>query len=276
VVIEKLETAVQKLDDFMQSQGLAYAPEEVPNLQGDAARSQFINLFKEVQRLKTQLDQYTDLTTENVATIEQVLPRDQLQGFRGVYLETAQRLKEQQERGNDSQEVQQLEFEFVLFASTIIDYDYIMGLIARYTAATPGKEKMSRQQLIGLIASDAKFMDEREEITDYINTLQIGEALTEKEIRTGYERFKTEKNARQLAEIAAKHGLEAGALQRFVERIMQRMIFDGEQLSDVLAALGLGWKARTQKELALMDDLIPLLHKLAHGREISGLSAYEQ
>ena len=57
---------------------------------------------------------------------------------------------------------------------------------------------------------------------------------------------------------------------------MQRMIFDGEQLGDLLAPLGLGWKARTRKELALMEELIPLLHKLAQGREISGLSAYEQ
>jgi type I restriction enzyme R subunit len=37
----------------------------------------------------------------------------------------------------------------------------------------------------------------------------------------------------------------------------------------------LGWKARTQQELALMDDLMPLLKKLAAGRDISGLSAYE-
>jgi type I restriction enzyme, R subunit len=53
------------------------------------------------------------------------------------------------------------------------------------------------------------------------------------------------------------------------------MIFDGEQLSDLLAPLELGWKVRTQKELALMDDLMPLLKKLAQGREISGLAAYE-
>ena len=43
-----------------------------------------------------------------------------------------------------------------------------------------------------------------------------------------------------------------------------------------MAPLGLGWKARTQAELALVDELTPLLHKLAQGREISGLSAYEQ
>ena len=54
-------------------------------------------------------------------------------------------------------------------------------------------------------------------------------------------------------------------------------IFDGEQFSDLFAPLELGWKARTQKELALMEELIPLLLKLrAEGREISGLSAYEQ
>lgn len=54
------------------------------------------------------------------------------------------------------------------------------------------------------------------------------------------------------------------------------MIFDGERLSDLMAPLGLGWKARTQKELALMEELILLLHKYAQRRDISGLNAYEQ
>jgi type I restriction enzyme, R subunit len=55
-MITTLETAVKTLDKFMRSQGLTYAPEEVSNLKGDEARGQFVNLFKEVQRLKTQLD----------------------------------------------------------------------------------------------------------------------------------------------------------------------------------------------------------------------------
>jgi len=277
-VIGQLETAVEKLDAFMTSQGVAYAPEAVVNLKGDAARSQFVNLFKEVQRLKTQLDQYTDLTPEDAETIEQVMPPDQLQAFRGVYLDTAQRLKVQQEKGGDaaSPEVEQLDFEFVLFASAVIDYDYIMGLLARYTQAKPGKQKMSRDQLIGLIQADAKFLDERGDIAAYIDTLKVGEGLDEKMIRQGYEAFKAEKSTRELVEIAVKHGLKAEALQAFIDGILRRMIFDGEQLSDLMAPLGLGWKARTKRELALMDDLIPLLHKLAQGREISGLGAYEQ
>ena len=50
----------------MKSQGLACAPlRGVPNLRGDAARAAFVTHFKEVQRLKTQLDQYTDLTDDH-------------------------------------------------------------------------------------------------------------------------------------------------------------------------------------------------------------------
>ncbi|MEQ8178787.1 MAG: type I restriction endonuclease subunit R [Amphiplicatus sp.] len=278
VVIRKLEDAVQKLDAFMKSQGLDCAPDAVPNLKGDAARAVFIERFKEVQRLKTQLDQYTDLTEENAVAIEQILPKENLLGFRGAYLETAQRLKAQQDKGSEkpSEDVDQLDFEFVLFASAVIDYDYIMGLIARFSQQTPGEQKMSREQLVGLIQSDAKFMNEREDIAAYIATLKAGEGLSEKTIRDGYTRFKAEKEAAELAKIANEHGLAKAALQAFVDGILQRMIFDGERLTDLMEPLGLNWKARRVKELDLMADLLPLLTKRAGGRDISGLSAYEQ
>jgi type I restriction enzyme R subunit len=281
VVIQKLAAAVQQLDDFMKSQGLETAPEAVPNLKGDAARACFIERFKEVQRLKTQLDQYTDLTEENKAAIEQVLPNEQHRGFKGAYLETAQRLKEQQGKmkGDDRQgtdAADQLDFEFVLFASAVIDYDYIMGLIARFSARGPGKSKMTREQLIGLISADAKFMEEREDITAYIATLQAGEGLSETVIREGYARFRAKKSADEIADIAGRHGLTKDALQNFVDGIFERMIFDAEKLGDLFAPLDLGWKARTRAELALMEDLHPLLTKRARGRDISGLSAYEQ
>jgi type I restriction enzyme R subunit len=65
-------------------------------------------------------------------------------------------------------------------------------------------------------------------------------------------------------------------LQAFVDGTLDRMIFDGEELSELFAPLDLGWRARSQAETALMQDLYPLLVKRAGGREISGLSAYEQ
>ncbi len=189
VVIDKLKTAVKKLDTFMQSQGLTCVPEQVVNLKGDNARAKFINHFKEVQRLKTRLDQYTDLTEDSKNNVEQVLPINTLNAFKGMYLETAQELKRKQNAGNQNNDenktLQELDFEFVLFSSAFIDYDYIMGLIAKSTQTS--KQKMTRQQLIDLICSSSNLMDERDDIVAYINSLPVGQSLNEKEIREGYQ-----------------------------------------------------------------------------------------
>lgn len=278
VVIDKLRAAKAGLDTFMRSQGLSGNPENVANLKGDEARAAFVEHFKKVQKLQTQLDQYTDLTHEQEVTIRTILPQDELNAFRGVYLETAQRLRAQQNKPGDqkSKEIDELDFEFVLFASATIDYDYIMKLIADFSAKKPGKATMTRDELIGIIAVDSKFLDERDDITEYVRCLKAGEGLDESAIRVGYQRYKDEKAAREVTELSKKHGLPAASLQAFVDSIINRKIFDGEQLTELLAPLDLGWKARTQKELSLMADLIPLLKKRAAGREISGLKAYEE
>ncbi|MEI2694121.1 MAG: type I restriction endonuclease subunit R [Saprospiraceae bacterium] len=276
-VIEKYEKVVEALHHFMQSNGLECKPEEVNNLKGDLARAEFINHFKEVQRLKTQLDQYTDLTDHNKQKIEQLLPEVQLRSFKGAYLETAKQFKDKHVKESDHTDpkVQQLDFELVLFASAIVDYDYIMGLIAKFTQSKPSKQQMTKEQLINLLSSSANLMDERDDITDYIKHLETGRSLSENEIRDGYQKFKDDKFVAAIKTTAEKHGLQSDALKSFVDGIMSRMIFDGEQLNDLLAPLELGWKDRTKKELELMKELIPQLKKLAQGREISGLSAYD-
>jgi type I restriction enzyme R subunit len=278
VVIERLKDAKTALDIFMRSQGLAGKPEDVANLKGDAAKATFVRHFKEVQKLTTQLDQYTDLTPEQEQQIQAVLPEDDLNAFRGQYLETAQRLRAQQKKAGDpeSKEVDQLDFEFVLFASAMIDYDYIMKLVTDFQAQPGGTVKMTREELIGLVAADSKFMDDRDVVTEYIMGLKPNGGLDESAIRAGLQQFRDEKAAHELADVSAKHSLPAASLQGFVDAILARNIFDGEKLTELLAPLDLGWKARTQKELALMADLVPLLKKRAGGREISGLKAYEE
>ncbi|ABA56972.1 Type I site-specific deoxyribonuclease HsdR [Nitrosococcus oceani ATCC 19707] len=107
-MIEKYEQAVAGIKQFMAQQGVpnhvaneeennkVLEPKAVYNLKGDAARAEFVNRFKEVQRLKTQLDQYTDLDEAQAEKINRLLPEEALRALRGSYLETAQRLKDQQ------------------------------------------------------------------------------------------------------------------------------------------------------------------------------------
>jgi type I site-specific deoxyribonuclease, hsdR family len=277
VVIEKYREAVKKLEVFMTEQNLVNEPQEVYNLKGDAARIAFVKNFKEIQKLKTQLNQYTDLEEEQKKVIETILPTETLHGFRSSYLETAKQLKMiQDKQGDDAPiEIQELDFEFILFASSVIDYDYIMNLISDSTQQKTTKQKMSKEQVKNLLKSTSNLMDEEQDLSDFIDNLDWTKGYRKEELTQLFDAFKNQKYNKELAEIANKHGLTTVTLKTFVENILARMIFDGEKLTDLLIPLELSWKERSQRELALMEDLIPQLKKLAQGAEISGLEAYE-
>lgn len=285
VIKTKYKEAISKLKDFMSDNNLEFKASEVANLKGDAAKAGFINYFKEVQRFWTQLSQYTDLVEYNPddspVLSEPVggygFTEDDLKAFRGAYLELANSLKKRRDKkSNDtSSEIDELDFEFVLFASAMIDYDYIMELIARY-ATTSYKVRITKENLISLVSSNANLIEERDDIIAYIESLDGVNGKTEQEIKDGYQVFKTEKFAKELMTIAESHSLSVSALQEFVHGIVERKIFDGEKLSELIAPLELGWKDRTNKEKAIMTDLIPLLKRMAGGQKISGLSAYDE
>ena len=291
VIIQKYCKAVNDLRNFMHLQNLEFKAEEVANLKGDDAKAGFINYFKEVQRYKTQLDQYTDLVkvdnNENpwmasepaASTTYGFSNDDELRAFRGAYLDVAKQLKTKRESNDTpvSTEIEDLDFEFVLFASALIDYDYIMELISRYVGV-PSMQKMTKEQLVNLICSSANLIDEREDIIDYIDDLDAKgvNGKTEKEIEQGYELFKKDKFTKAISFVAEKHHLDIEAVQAFVNEIVERRIFDGEKLYDLIAPLELGWKDRARKEEELMKDLIPILKRMVGGQKISGLSAYEE
>lgn len=285
VIKTKYKEAISKLKDFMSDNNWEFKASEVANLKGDAAKAGFINCFKEVQRFWTQLSQYTDLM-EYTSGDSPVLSEpesgygftdDDLRAFRGAYLDLANSLKKRRDKkSNDtSAEIDELDFEFVLFASAMIDYDYIMELIARY-ASTPYKVRITKEDLISLVSSNANLIEERDDIIAYIESLDGVNGKTEQEIKDGYQVFKTEKFAKELIAIAESHSLRVSALQEFVKGIVERKIFDGEKLSELIAPLELGWKDRTRKETAIMTDLVPLLKRMTGGQKISGLSAYDE
>lgn len=286
VIQKKYYDAINNLRSYMAIHNLDFKPEEVFNLKGDDAKAGFVKCFKDVQRLKTQLDQYTDFirTSEDVdkymfheAQAPYGFTEEDLRSFRGVYLDIAQQLRSARDKKDYtvSEQVNELDFEFVLFASSVIDYDYIMELIAR-NMGKPSKWKMTKEELINLIRSSANLLDDRDDIIAYIDSLDGVNGKTEREIKDGYEVFKTEKYAKEMTAIAEKHGLSVKDVQAFVNDIVERKIFDGEKLNDLLEPLNLNWRSRTQKETELMNDLVPLLKRLVPGQEISGLKAYEE
>ena len=112
-----------------------------------------------------------------------------MRSFKSAYLDIEKDFRQREQGNGGDKTTQELDFELVLFSSAIIDYDYIIGLIAKSTQTT-SKHKMTREQVIEMIRASAELRDECDDIISYIDSLPVGKALDEEAIHAGYQAFK--------------------------------------------------------------------------------------
>ncbi len=284
-VKEKYINAVNKLKKLFDDSGIKFDASEVYNLHGNTARSDFIECFKEVQKIKTTLDQYVEVDDNEKEMLNDILPEQDLQSFRGAYLEIAQTLKEIQNNNNANEtlskeeygKIENIDFEYVLFASTVIDYDYIMALIAKYTSIKSSeKEYITQKELIkSLLRSTSNLLDESNDIIEYVETLKTNQPLTKEQIEEGYKRYKEIKTNEELEKIANDFQLKYHDVKDFVDNIIRRMRIDSDELTELFEDRDLDWKESGALEDNFMQRLIPVIKKLANGNTIRGLEVYD-
>lgn len=279
-VVELLDVAVQRLYTMMKSHGLEPEPEEVPNLKGDAARAEFVEIFKDVQRPILQLDQYIDIPPELQARIDAIMPPEKRLAFRTAYLELGRELRQKgaAESPDDASEptdvMQDIDFELVLFASAIIDYDYIISLIARMVnEKEPERREVTREEIVALLRSHSNLPEDREDILEFVRHPEVINGRTAGEISDEFRRFREAKWHRQLQELAHRYGVDQEGLSEFIESTLRVMRYDDSHLSDLFTDEGLGWRDRVAKKNALRADLVPLIRLRAAGQEIDNLPA---
>lgn len=278
--VEQLEEAVGDFCNVMLSRGLKPVPEEVPNLKGDAARAELVERFKAVQRLMLQCNQYIDIPPELQARINAIMPPDTYQAFRTAYLELGREMRQKRaaESPDDGSEptdvMQDIDFELVLFASAIIDYDYIISLIARMVnEKEPERREVTREEIVALLRSHSNLPEDREDILEFVRHPEAINGRTADEISDEFRRFREAKWHRQLQELAHRHGVDQGRLSDFIESTLDVMRYDDSHLSDLFTDEGLGWRDRVTKKNALRADLVPLIRLRAAGQTIDNLPA---
>ena len=279
-VVELLDVAVQRLYTMMKSYGLEPEPEEVPNLKGDAARADFVEIFKDVQRSILQLDQYIDIPPELQARIDAIMPPEKRLAFRTAYLELGRELRQKRaaESPDDASEptdvMQDIDFELVLFASAIIDYDYIISLIARMVnEKEPERREVTREEIVALLRSHSNLPEDREDILEFVGHPEAINGRTADEISDEFRRFREAKWHRLVHQMAQRHGVDQGRLSDFIQSTLDVMRYDDSHLSDLFTDEGLGWRDRVTKKNALRADLVPLIRLRAAGQTIDNLPA---
>ena len=275
-VVEKYKEALTKLETVMNSIGLECKPEEVINIPQGENTNNFIDAFKDVQRLALKLDQYVDMPEELQVAIEKAMPEDTLQQFRTAYLDLARRTKPTDGggRGDDTPEGDTPDFELSLFSSALVDYDYIMKLLAKYTDTHRDKVKITKEQLLEILAGSVDLMKERDYLKAFIEEeLKQGCGMSEMEIRAKYKAFKDKRFNQQIVAIAQEYGINASALEAFVNETVKLRRIDEEALRELLSHID-NWKQRKAAKEGLLVKLAPLFNLLTGGNTIEGLNAY--
>ena len=273
-VVEKYKNAITQLQTVMNGMGLECKPDEVVNIPQGENTNNFIDAFKDVQRLSIKLGQYVDLPEELKTAIETAMPEDTLQQFRTAYLDLARRRRN--EKGTQSKEVPEDEpdFELSLFSSALVDYDYIMKLLAKYTDTHFEKVKITKEQLLEILSSSVDLMNERDYLKAFIEEeLQKGSGISESEIRERYKAYKDKRFNQQIVVLAQEYGIDVAALEGFVAETAKLRRLDEDALSQLLTHIE-GWKKYKAAKEGLLADLAPLFALLSSGNAIEGLNAY--
>lgn len=274
-VVEQFKEKVTQLQAMMNGIGLDCKPEEVINIPQGENTNNFIDAFKDVQRLALKIDQYVDIPEELKETIEHVMPEDTLQQFRTAYLDLARRTRDNS-GGDTEDEIYDVEpdFELSLFSSALVDYDYIMRLLAKYTDTHYEKVKITKEQLLEILAGSVDLMNEREYLKAFIEQeLTKGSGMSEQEIRQRYEAFKDKRFNQQIVALAKNYGIETAALEGFVNETVKLRRIDEDMLSELLGHID-SWKQRKRAKEELLVQLAPLFDLLTGGSNIEGLNAY--
>ena len=274
-VVEKYQEKISQLQTVMNGMGLECKPEEVINIPLGENTNRFIDAFKDVQRLALKLDQYVDLPEELQAAIENAMPEDTLQQFRTAYIDLARRCR--QNDGNNAKDIpedDEPDFELSLFSSALVDYDYIMRLLAKYSDTHVEKVKITKEQLLEILSSSVDLMNERDYLKAFIEEeLEKGCGLNEIEIRNRYKAFKDKRLNQQIAALALEYGIDNSALEGFVKETTKLRRIDEDSLRDLLSHID-GWKKRKAAKENLLVRLAPLFALLTGGNTIEGLNAY--
>lgn len=275
-VVDEYKDALTQLETVMNSMGLEFKPDEVINIPPGENTSAFIEAFKDVQRLSLKLDQYVDMSDDLKSAIEEAMPEDTLQQFRTAYIDLARRTRPTDTGGRTEQtpEGDEPDFELSLFSSALVDYDYIMKLLAKYTDTHLDKVKITKEQLLEILSSSVDLMNESEYLKAFINEeLKKGSGLTEQEIRQRYKEFKDKRFNQQIAALAVLYGIETTSLEKFVSETAKLRRIDEDALRELLSHID-SWKQRKTAKEGLLQHLAPLFALLTGGNTIDGLNAY--
>lgn len=229
------EEFIIKLKSFKK---LYETPEKVASLKSEREKVDFVKAFRDLLKLKSSLETYTEFSFEDVG-----LDEEEWFDYISVYLDIYNEAKSK----DDDTPIKEIDFSIELIRSDLINYDYIIKLLKElkeYRLDLNGEYEKRKENLLKQLQRDAKLREKRELIEEFIETKL--HTTPKDKIKDAFESFWDVKKIEKLRELAN----EINANEKKLRELIKEYEFRDRILNeDIVKTLNyrIGIKGRSQK-----------------------------
>ncbi|HWA51964.1 MAG TPA: type I restriction endonuclease subunit R [Patescibacteria group bacterium] len=201
--------------------------ESVDNLQGDEEKASFVKTFRDLLRIKSSLETFAEFSFDNLGITEQ-----EFYDYQSKYLDIYEKRKNQTE---EESVLDQIDFEIELTVRDIIDFDYIIKLIAGLKDITSKalREKKT-EEILKLFDHSVKLRSKKELIRKFIEE-NLPKVVDSGKAEDAFENFWNSERSKQLKEIAIKENIQEEKFEKLIsEYLYTQKLPSGQDIVDSL------------------------------------------
>lgn len=202
--------------------------DSIDNLQGDEDRAVFVKTFRDLLRIKSSLETFAEFNFADLGISEQ-----EFYDYQSKYLDI------HEERKKHDPEVEsildQIDFELELTVRDIIDFDYIIQLIAglKNISSDAVREKKI-EDILKLFDRDVRLRKKKELIRKFIEE-NLPNIEEEDDVENAFADFWTSQRQQALVRAAQTEGIESEKLEEIIsEYLYSQKLPKGQDIVDLL------------------------------------------
>lgn len=204
------------------------AVSDVDALQGEEERAKFVKSFRDLLRIKSSLETFAEFSFNDLGITEQ-----EFYDYQSKYLDIYEDRKNH-EVGPESI-LDQIDFEIELTVRDIIDFDYIIQLIAGLkNVKSDAVRQKKTEDILRIFDRDVQLRKKKDLIKKFIeeNLPKIGKA---EDVEEAFSKFWTSQRSKTLKEIAKSENIPLKKFEKLIgEYLYSQRLPRGQDIVDLL------------------------------------------
>ena len=202
--------------------------DSVDDLQGDEERALFVKTFRDLLRIKSSLETFAEFTFSDLGISEQ-----EFYDYQSKYLDIHEERKKHDPEAESI--LDQIDFELELTVRDIIDFDYIIQLIAglKNISSDALREKKT-EDILKLFDRDVKLRKKKELIRKFIEE-NLPKINSGEDVEKAFEEFWTSERSTALKEVAQAENIPLEKFEGVIsEYLYTQKLPRGQDIVDLL------------------------------------------